>query len=222
MSLPITAASVSTTPTASSSASPSAPSIGSNMNTFLTMLTTQLKNQDPTAPMDTNQMTAELVQFSQVEQAITTNSKLDTLIQAQQAGQMVGAVPLVGHSVQYNGNSIDLSNGQAQFSYTIPPGTANADISILNGSGQVVDVAKGDVTAGTHSFTWDGSTTSGKKAVDGTYAVRINATDTTGNSVTTTVAATGKITGVEMQNNQAVVSIDGVTTPISSITSIGN
>lgn len=221
MALPITAASVSTTPSPSSAAKPG-PSIGSNMNTFLTMLTTQLKNQDPTAPLDTNQMTAELVQFSQVEQAITTNSKLDSLIQAQQAGQMISAVPLVGHSAQYTGNSIALANGQAQFSYIMPAGAAHATVSILDADGQVVHGFTGDATAGPHSVTWDGTTSFGKKAPDGAYTVRIDATDATGNTVTSTVTAGGKITGVAMQNGQAVVSIGELTEPVSNLTSVGN
>src|ERR1700688_4735839 len=104
-----------TTPTGSSSSSSASNLLGTNFNTFLTLLTTQLKNQDPTSPLDTNQFTSQLVQFSQVEQAINTNTNLQALINIQEGQQSVAALPLVGQTVEYAFNQAPLVNGKAEF-----------------------------------------------------------------------------------------------------------
>ena len=96
------------------------PDFTSNFNTFLTLLTTQLKNQDPLSPMDTDQFTNQLVMFSQVEQQIKTNSQLGTLISDGASSEAISALPMVGRTIEYNGNQAILQNGQASFSYTLP------------------------------------------------------------------------------------------------------
>src|SRR5258707_15764903 len=87
--------------------------IAGNFKTFLPLLTTQLKNQDPLSPLDTNQFTSQLVSFSQVEQAINANSKLANLVSLQSTNQTISALPLVGHTIQYADNQGALVNGQA-------------------------------------------------------------------------------------------------------------
>lgn len=82
-----------TSGTAGSTAPRAAPTtgLGADFNTFLTLLTTQLRHQDPTNAMGPNEMTRQLVQFAGVEQQITTNNRLQTLISVQQGAQLVGA-----------------------------------------------------------------------------------------------------------------------------------
>src|SRR5882724_12406573 len=109
---------------AAANPTPAAPTsttgLGTDFKTFLTLLTTQLKNQSPLSPLDTNQMTQQLVSFSQVEQAINTNDKLSSLLALQQADQSVTALPLVGHIVEYSDNQAALLNGTAEFAYNLP------------------------------------------------------------------------------------------------------
>ena len=97
-----------------------------NYNTFLTMLTTQLQNQDPLNPMDTSQFTNQLVEFSQVEQQLKTNSQLETMVNNQAASEAISALPMVGQMIEYNGNEAVLENGQAGFSYTLPSDASSA------------------------------------------------------------------------------------------------
>src|ERR1700730_11318766 len=106
----MTAASASTSTTSGTAAS-----VASNYTTFLKMLTTQLQNQDPLSPVDTNQFTQELVQFSQVEQQLQTNSQLGTLISLQQANQATAALSFVGKTVTFNSQTAQMSNGQASW-----------------------------------------------------------------------------------------------------------
>src|SRR5690242_8710914 len=114
----------STSPAATSSSSTTSAAttgFGSNFNTFLTLLTTQLKAQDPTSPLDTNQFTQQLVQFAQVEQSISTNDKLSSLVSMQTSDQAISALPLVGKTVQFDCNSTVLPDGgSAKFSYSLP------------------------------------------------------------------------------------------------------
>ena len=86
-------------------------SLSSNFNDFLSMLMTQLQNQDPTSPMDTNQFTSELVQFSSVEQQINTNTSLTQLIQLTQAGEVMQASAMTGKQVTVSSDHVPLQNG---------------------------------------------------------------------------------------------------------------
>src|ERR1700733_5839225 len=87
-------------------------SIAGNFQTFLTLLTTQLQNQDPTNPLDTNQFTQQLVEFAQVEQQLQSNSQLATLVSLQQTAQSSQALNFVGDTVTVNGNAAQLTDGQ--------------------------------------------------------------------------------------------------------------
>ena len=80
--------------------------IAQNFNTFLQLLTTQLKNQNPLDPLDTNQFTQQLVQFAQVEQQMNTNTSLGTLVSLQQTAQSTAALGFLGSTVTVNGNTI--------------------------------------------------------------------------------------------------------------------
>src|SRR6195256_985265 len=93
--------------------------LAGNFNTFLTLLTSQLKNQDPLSPMDTTQFTQQLVQFSAVEQQINGNKKLDQLIGLQSTANAYGAVGFVGTQVAADSDQLSLQNKKSKFDYTI-------------------------------------------------------------------------------------------------------
>src|SRR3954451_9401147 len=97
--------------------SSSNPGIASNFTAFLQLLTTQLKNQNPLEPLDTNQFTQQLVQFAQVEQQITMNSSLSTLISLQKATQTSAALGFLGSTVRVEGDTARLAGGSAAWSY---------------------------------------------------------------------------------------------------------
>jgi flagellar basal-body rod modification protein FlgD len=189
-----------------------------NFDTFLTLLTTQLKNQDPLSPMDTSQFTNQLVAFSQVEQQIKTNSQLATLISDQSTSQVVSALPMVGRTMEYNGNQTVLHGSQATFSYTLPSGVASATVAIQDASGNTVVSAPVDASAGKHSFSWNGQTSNGQQLPDGgTYTMQVLAVDANNASVTATTTATGTITGVSVNNNVATFDVSGVQVPMSQL-----
>src|ERR1700710_2267473 len=93
--------------------------IAGNFQTFLTLLTTQLKNQNPLEPLDTNQFTQQLVQFAQVEQQLKQNDQLATLISIEKSAQSTTALAFVGATVAVDGQTAALTGGQATWSFTV-------------------------------------------------------------------------------------------------------
>src|SRR5580692_12392582 len=137
---------VTTTPTTSTSSTASAATaastqqIAGNFDTFLQLLTTQLQNQDPLSPLDTNQFTEQLVEFASVEQQINENSNLQTLISLQQTSAATQAMQFLGSSVTVNSSAATLANatGQAATWNLNSPAPATGSVTITNSSGTVV------------------------------------------------------------------------------------
>src|SRR5215510_6800209 len=111
--------------------------IAGNFQTFLTLLTTQLKNQNPLDPLDTNQFTQQLVQFAQVEQQLKSNEQLTTLVSLEKSAQATTALAYVGQTVAVDGQTAKLANNQAAWSFNVPKPT-NATVTIKNATGQTV------------------------------------------------------------------------------------
>lgn len=192
-----------------------------NYNTFLTMLTTQLKNQDPLNPMDTSQFTNQLVEFSQVEQQLKTNSQLATMIGNQASSQAMSALPMIGQMIEYNGNEAVLENGQAGFSYTLPSDASTASIIIEDSNGNPVYSESVDTSAGKHDLTWNGQTSSGQQEPDGgTYTIQVLAADANGNSITASTTAVGIVSSVSVSNNTAVFNVSGLQVPMNQLVDV--
>ena len=220
-----------TTPQPASSTT-GVPDFTSNFNTFLTLLTTQLQNQDPLSPMDTNTFTQQLVSFSEVEQQINTNNNLQQLIQLQTTDQAIAAAPLVGQTIEYNSATAPLANGTAQFAYTLPSNASSVSLLVEDSGGNVVYAANGKTTAGTHDFAWNGQTSSGLQMPDGgQYTLQVVAADASKNPITATVNAFGKVDGVNISNsagsgssssntNQATLDLSGFSVPLSQLVAI--
>src|SRR5207244_2133146 len=123
--LPSITAAVSDTSTSSTSSSSNTTgidknTIAGNFQTFLTLLTTQLKNQNPLDPLDTNQFTQQLVQFAQVEQQLKQNDQLATLISIEKSAQATTALAFVGTTVAVDGQTATMTNGRATWSFAVP------------------------------------------------------------------------------------------------------
>src|SRR5215813_14850696 len=129
--------------------------IAGNFNAFLQLLTTQLQNQNPLDPLDTNQFTQQLVQFASVEQQINMNTQLQTLVSLQQTAQNSQALGFVGKTVTVNGTTAPLTNGQAQWTFN-PPSPATATFTVTDSTGQTVLTKTGTVQPGPQSFNWNG------------------------------------------------------------------
>jgi flagellar basal-body rod modification protein FlgD len=214
-----TSAAVATT-SSSGSTTNSATGLAQNFNTFLTLLTTQLQNQDPLSPMDTNQFTQQLVSFSQVEQQINTNSNLQQLIQLQGASESIAALPLVGQNIEYNSATAPLSNGQANFVYNLPSASTSTALSVVDSNGRVVYTQTGETDAGSHPFTWDGKTNAGVQLPDGNYTLKIQAANASGSAITPAIASIGTVQAVGVANGTATFTVNGMSVPMSQLVTV--
>jgi flagellar basal-body rod modification protein FlgD len=188
--------STSTSGTSTSQSATSKATLGTNFNTFLNMLTTQLKHQDPLSPMDSTQFTNQLVQFSSVEQQINANSNLEKLISLQTQTQTAQSVSYLGQDVEVAGSTLPYQGNTTSFSYTLPSDVNKCEVQIKDSSGAVVYKATGDTTTGRHDMSWDGTNTSGKTVDQGLYTINVVASKADGTAVTATTTVTGQVTKV--------------------------
>ncbi len=216
-----------TTPTSSSSGSSGA-SLGSaanttlagNFQTFLTLLTTQLQNQNPLDPLDTNQFTQQLVQFASVEQQLKTNDQLTTLVSLQQTAQSTQALTFVGKTAVVDGSTAALTNGSATWDMNVPT-ASNVDISITNSTGQTVFTGKYAANAGNNQpFTWNGQGNDGTQWPDGKYTLTATAADTSGNAVAVSTQIQGVVSSVDLTQSPPLLYINGQTYTVNQIKAI--
>lgn len=180
------------------SASAAQDQLSSDINFFLKMLTTQLKNQDPTAPLDTNQFTQQIAQYSGVQQQVVTNSNLEKLLASNKQSSVTTAVSYIGKEVETAGNTGEVLGGQGGFSYILPRAAATAEISIKNSAGQVVFKGSGLTKEGRNLVVWDGvNSTTGAREPDGTYTISVKATDSSGKDITVETRSVAIVSGVE-------------------------
>ena len=191
-------------------------SIAGNFQTFLTLLTTQLQNQDPTNPLDTNQFTQQLVQFAQVEQQLRANDQLTTLVSLQQSAQATQALGFVGENVTVNSNTAQLADGSATWTMSSPK-PATAAVTISNSSGQLVYSGSMTLQAGSNTFQWNGQGNDGTQWPDGTYSVSVAATDSSGQPVGVSTSVTGVVNSVDLTKNPPLLSVNGQNFTVNQI-----
>jgi flagellar basal-body rod modification protein FlgD len=196
--------------------------LAGNFDTFLQLLTTQLQNQDPLDPLDTDQFTEQLVEFASVEQQINENSNLQTLISLQQTSEATQAMQFLGSTVTISSNTAALSNAagqEATWSFNSPsPATANVTISSANG--QVAYTGTTSLSAGNQTYAWNGQGNNGVTWPDGNYTLSITATGANGSPVTVSTQVQGIVSAVNVSQNPPQVIVGGQSYPISAIQSI--
>ena len=182
--------------------------IASNFTTFLQLLTTQLKNQDPLSPMDTNQFTQQLVEFASVEQQMKSNESLSTLVSLEQSAQTTSALALVGAMVVVNGSTAQLANGQANWTLNAAK-PATATISIADSTGRTAYTGTFAVNSGTQNFVWDGRGNDRTLWPNGTYTLTATATDASGQTSAISTQVQAKVDSVDLSQTPPVLSING-------------
>jgi flagellar basal-body rod modification protein FlgD len=203
-----------TAPTSTSSTSSNG--IANNFTQFLQLLTTQLKNQNPLDPLDTNQFTQQLVQFAQVEQQLKSNDQLATLVSLQQTTQQTQALGFVGQTVAVDGATQNLTNSFAKWSFNVSK-PATAKVSITDSTGQTVYSSNYTVQAGPQEFDWDGVGSDNKRYPDGKYKMTVTATDANGQSIGVSPEIVGTVDSVDLTQNPPTLSISGQTFTLNQI-----
>lgn len=193
--------------------------LSSNFGDFLNMLMTQLQNQDPTDPLDTNQFTSELVQFSGVEQQINTNNSLTQLIQLTQSGEVMQGTTTAGKQVTVTSNEIPLQNGSGSVSFTATASQPVA-ISIYNSAGQDVRDAVITANAGSNTWTWNGEDNSGNQLGDGAYKIAVVGANADGTTAALPFTVTGTATGVQSTSNGVQLDLGALPVSFSAVQSV--
>lgn len=196
--------------------------LAGNFQTFLTLLTTQLQNQNPLDPLDTNQFTQQLVQFAGVEQQLRTNDQLSNLVSLQQTVQATQALDFVGKNAVVDGSTATMTNNVATWQLGIPTGST-LTINIASSTGQNVFSGSYGVDAGdSQVFSWNGLGNDGTQWPDGQYTLTATATDASGNPVAVTTQIQGQVDSVDLTQSPPLLSIGGQPYTISQIRRILN
>jgi flagellar basal-body rod modification protein FlgD len=182
--------------------------IASNFTTFLQLLTTQLKNQNPMDPLDTNQFTQQLVQFAQVEQQIKSNSQLESLLALEKSAQATVALAYVGQTVVVDGTATQLTATGASWVLNIAkPSTTT--VTIKDATGQTAYSGSFAMNPGNQNFTWDGRGNDGKLWPPGTYTLTATATDANGQTTALATEIQAVVDWVDVTKDPPILSING-------------
>ena len=206
----------------SSTSSDALSSLTSNYNQFLTLLTTQLQNQDPTSPMTSDTFTSELAQFAGVEQQIQTNTNLTQLLSLNQDNEVSQGTSLVGRQAVASSSQLPLQNGSAELQIS-PTSAETVGIAITNSAGSVVKTQTLSLPAGTTNWSWNGQDDSGNTLPDGSYRAAVVTQDGSGNTTAVPFSVVGTITGVSKDASNGVdVDMGASTIDMSNVTSLLN
>lgn len=197
-----------------------AKSLAETFDNFLVLLTEQLKHQDPLSPMESNEFTSQLVEFTGAEQAVLTNNKLDSLIKLQYSNQLNSIVSYIGTTVTANSLALNLDENGAHIKYSLGGNAKETEIRIIDEDGNIVRSLEGKTSGGTHEITWDGKNGEGEDMKEGVYGFLVIAKDANGDAVQTTQGIVGEVTGVESDNGQLLLAIGKVVVPLDQISSV--
>ncbi|MEA1942199.1 MAG: flagellar hook assembly protein FlgD [Pseudomonadota bacterium] len=193
--------------------------LADNFEMFLTLLTEQMKNQDPLNPMDSTQFVNQLVDFSSVEQQIAQNQNLESLLILQSAAAQANSVGYIGRIAMAATPDAYLQNGNAEWEYTLPEDAESVSLAIKDGD-RIVARASGETTTGTHTFQWDGTDAAGSDLEDGVYTLEITATNADGDNLQTEIRSAGRVTGVDMSGSEVQVQMGQISVPLSYILTV--
>ncbi len=204
---------------ATNTSAPSLSKLSGNFDDFLKLLMTQLRNQDPTSPMDTNQFTTQLVQFSSVEQQINTNGSLSKLISLQQGNEVLQSSALIGKTVQIKSDHVGLQSSGADVQFT-SPSAGPVTISIATDAGigvRQVTLASG---AGANTWHWDGLDDNGRAVAPASYAIGVKSGESASAGSAMAFTTSGVATSVQRAGDGFAVSVAGQAVPLSAVQSI--
>lgn len=200
----------------------SAAKLTGDFNTFLTLLTTQLRNQDPSQPMDANEMSQQLVQFAGIEQQIAANRTLESLLNLQQAAALSNAAALVGSAVEVESERLSLQGGTAGLRLAPAGAAKTARITLRDGAGSVVLQREVALGATASDWRWDGKNAKGQAMPDGAYRVSVTGLDASGATASTSFTVLGRVTAAQRNANGVTLSLGAVTVGLDALRAFGS
>jgi flagellar basal-body rod modification protein FlgD len=190
-------------------------------DSFLLLLTTQLKNQDPLAPLDATQFVSQLSQFASVEQMIVSNQKLDQIVSSLGANSIMADIGLIGRTVEVPGSMAELHDGSLSLRYSLAKDAEQAGVVIRDAEGNIVRTLPVSTSAGEHGLTWDGTDDDGDQLDDGIYTFTFGAADAEGKPVATQSYVTAAVMRVETTaSGSSLVLSNGQSTTSSAVRAV--
>ena len=204
---------------------PAAPAPASNKlgkDEFLKLLMTQMGNQDPTAPNDSQAFVAQLATFAQLELQQNNNKNIESLLLAQASANQTSMANFVGKDVLFKSDSLQLIAGQkAGATASLKDGATNVTAVVLDSEGKTVRTMQlGPHDAGSMAFEWDGRDDTGRSMPPGEYKLRVTAQDEKGKSVAVEQQGSGHIDGIAYVDGVAVLKLGDVRVKVSDIVEI--
>lgn len=185
--------------------------LNANFDTFIKMLTTQLQNQDPLEPTDTSQFTQQLVMYSQVEQQIGTNTKLDNVVSAITGNSANSYVDYIGKSVAAVSDSLVLYDKKSTVSYNLPDNAKSVKVEVLDKNKNVVATLNGAATVGDHNVNWDGKNNAGVQMGDGVYTFKVTALKEDGTALANVKQfAVAYVTAIRASSSGTQLELNGI------------
>src|SRR5262245_16065719 len=173
--------------------------LAGDYDSFLQLLTTQLKNQDPLSPLDATQFVTQLSQFAMVEQAIMTNKNLESLLQSSRNAVISADIGLIGRQVEVPGKTLGLdSSGQGGFTYKLNVEAQTAAVNIRDAQGNLVRTVSLDPKVGEHNVVWDGKDSLGDAVAPGAYQLEYAAFDKDGKPITVSSYVAARVDRIEL------------------------
>ena len=194
---------------------------------FLTLMLAQLKNQDPTSPVDSNTFLTQLAQLSEVQGITSLNTSFSTLSSSLSSSQALQASSLLGHQALVNSSTATLAaGGTVTGAVNIPQTTSQVVLNVSDSSGALVSqINLGAQSAGLASFSWNGTTNTGSQAPAGTYTLSAQYAGATKNGTAATTLVNGTVESVSMGAGSTglTVNVAGIgSVPFSSVQQISN
>jgi flagellar basal-body rod modification protein FlgD len=188
-------------------------------NDFLNLLVAQLQYQDPLNPMDSTDFTAQLAQFSSLEQLTNMSTQLEELTAAQTSVTNAQAVAYIGRTVLSNGNATHITDGTADpLQLVLDAAAEDVFVSIYDDTGALRSTFNTDrMTAGRGSVEWDGIDMNGNALPDGNYWFEVSAVDTAGEDVGVYPLSSGVVSGVGFEDGEARLVVNGLLMSIDSV-----
>jgi flagellar basal-body rod modification protein FlgD len=214
----VSATSSATTATTTTSSSSSSSNSTLTSSDFLSLLVSELQNQDPLNATSTTDLINQLTSYANFSSQQSINSNLSSLAGSFSSLVTLNSVNYIGHTVEAKTDTSTLSNGSATFGYSLSSAASNVSISISDSSGNVVYTGTGTGNSGSNSFTWDGKDSSGNQLSDGgQYTISVTATNSSGNSVLNYTTVTGTVTGIDTSTSTPSLTVNGVSVSAANI-----
>lgn len=215
----------STTPaTANIKSTNSLGKLAEDFDDFLKLLIAQLQNQDPTSPLDTNEFTAQIVSFTEVEQSVSTNKNLEDLIALTRSTQNSSLAGFIDKDVEVEGGlvTLDSEGNPVGFSYNLDDKVESTFVTIKNLDNETVFNGSGTTKIGRNNVTWDGIDNEGNPVASGIYQIFVTTEGENGNLTNQPTLVQGKVLGVILEDENPKLVVNGEEIPLSEVKFIGN